>query len=193
MKKENADWHLNQVIKEARFVSNDQLRDVLSTLMLHAEWIVDEHKRMRAFYQKNDKCFKFWQHICAVERGQTSVIIRWRKFQGKRLYSDPLSTSELNDFKMPMSRFKGCTANEKRTILATEQRFSKVRRINEKLSLIHKFHQALFDMTREHVTDKSIEKDIRNSLGIPELPDHQSETSEFSEEERTAFRKKIGL
>ena len=193
MKKENADWHLNQVIKEARFVSKDQLLDVLSTLMLHAEWIVDEHKRMRDFYQKNDKDFKFWQHICAVERGQTSVIIRWRKFQGKRLYSDPLSTSELNDFKMPMSRFKGCTANEKRTILATEQRFSKVRRINEKLSLIHKFHQALFDMTREHVTDKSIEKDIRNSLGIPELPDHQSETSEFSEEERTAFRKKIGL
>jgi hypothetical protein len=193
MNKENANWHLNQVIKEARFVSNDQLRDVLSTLMLHAEWIIDEHKRMRGFYQKNDKDFKFWQHICAVERGQTSVIIRWRKFQGKRLYSEPLSTSELIDYKMPMTRFKGCTVNEKRTILATEQRFAKVRRINEKLSLIHKCHQALFDMTREHVTDKSIEKDIRNSIGISELPDHQSETNEFTEEDRIAFRKSCGL
>jgi len=44
MKKENADWHLNQVIKEARFVSKDQLLDVLSTLMLHAEWIPPCHR-----------------------------------------------------------------------------------------------------------------------------------------------------
>jgi hypothetical protein len=148
---------------------------------------------MRGFYQKNDQDFKFWQHICAVEQGKTSVIIRWRKFQGKRLYSDPLSTSELVDYKMPMTRFKGCTINERRTILVTEKRFAKIRRMNEKISLINKCHQALFDMTREHVTDKSIEKDIRNSLGIPELPSHQSGISEFTEEERKAFRKKIGL
>lgn len=190
MKKENANWHLNQVIREARFVSNDQLRDVLSTLMFHAEWVVDEHKRMRGFYQKNDKDFKFWQHICAVERGQTSVIIRWRKFQGKRLFSEPLTTSELIDYRMPMSRFKGCTVNEKRTILVTEKRFAKIRRINEKISLIHKCHQALFDMTREHISDKSIERDIRDSLGIP---DHHSKTNEFTEEDRIAFRKSCGL
>jgi hypothetical protein len=193
MNKRNAWWHLNQSIKESRFVSRDQLHDVLSILILHAEWVVEQHKLMRDYHKKNDKDFKYWQHICAIERGENTVIVRWRKFQGKRLYSEPLSTSDLSDYKIPMSRFKGCSANEKRTILVTENHFSTIRRINEKLSTIAKSHQALFDMTRERYTDKSLEKTIKNRLDLPEVPLVLSDSSEFTEEQRMEFRKKIGL
>jgi hypothetical protein len=193
MDKQSAWWHLNQAIKESRFVSKDQLHDVLSLLMLHADWVADQHKRMRDYHQKSDKDFKFWQHICFIERGETSVIIRWRRFQGKRLYTEPLSTSELSDYKMPMSRFKSCSANEKRAIVVAENGFSTIRRINEKLSSISRSHQALFDMTRERHTDKSLEKKIKNSLDLPEDSIVQPDNAEFTEEQRIAFRKKIGL
>lgn len=170
----------------------------LRYMMIISEDIVDEYKRYREEDKKSDSRFRFWTYVPSVERGASSVVIRWRKYRGRGRRSDPVPTSSVTDYKMPIAQFQGCTRAEKRAIVHAESRFAKIRRLNWHLLAINKAHSALVDIVggREVRGSNSPNKSKpRNAAPMPEK-DHtnqEPQTEEFTENDRRVFRKKIGL
>jgi hypothetical protein len=170
----------------------------LRYMMNISEDIVDEFKRYREEDKKSDSRFRFWTYVPSVERGASSVVIRWRKYRGRGRRSDPVPTSSVTDYKMPIAQFQGCTRAEKRAIVHAESRFAKIRRLNWHLLAINKAHSALIDIVggREVRGSNSPNKStLRNAAPMPEKDDTDRvhKVEEFTENDRRAFRKKLGL
>ncbi len=120
---------------------------VLRYMFLLSDDIVDEYKQDREFQKNSDSRFRFWTYVPHVERGASSVVIRWRRYTGRSRHSDPVPTSRLKEHRIPMLHFSGCAKSERRAIMRAEERFSEIRRLNEKILLISKAFNALLDLT----------------------------------------------
>lgn len=171
---------------------------LLSCLMSMAQEIVDDFKTVREWHRFSDSSFRYWTYAPSIEKGTCSVIIRWRKYSGKGKFSNPVPTSGLKDFRLPMSNFPGCTRDERLVIKDVEDRFSEIRRINEKLLIISRAHNALLDITGARgqvlnsVSDSSVGYDSVTERS-KELDLKKGSSKPFTEEDRIAFRKSIGL
>mgnify|MGYP003663865096 CR=1 FL=1 len=191
------------VIKSEIYNVNEQRFDdfdlILRCLMIISDDIVDEYKQSRDFHKRKDSKFKFWTYVPSIERGSLSVVIRWRRYSGHGRYSDPVATSQLVDYRIPMSFFPKCTRPEKSAIMHAETQFSTVRKIGEKLLLIAQAQNALLDITgaRCQKEDQRVTGRLQRVQQKAEEDDlvHNSatDTIEFTDAERAAFRKKHGL
>lgn len=172
--------------------------ELLSCLMLMAQEIVDDFKTVREWHRFSDSSFRYWTYAPSIEKGACSVIIRWRKYSGKAKFSKPVPTSGLKDFRLPMSNFPGCTRDERLVIKDVENRFSEIRRINEKLLTISKAHNALIDITgaRHQNCNSVCNTSVRYESAMDRLVEPEPKkgpSKPFTEEDRIAFRKSIGL
>jgi hypothetical protein len=175
----------------------DDFDEILRYMMIISGDIVDEFKQYREDDKKSDSRFRFWTYVPSVERGSSSVVIRWRKYKGRGRRSDPVVTSTAKDYKLPISQFYGCTRAEKRAIVNAESRFAKIRKINSNLLAINKAHNALVDIVggrgfcesktpkKTALLDESVmceNNDVGEILPV----------KEFTEADRLAVRKKVG-
>ena len=198
MKKDKILRSLGKEFSRLENCRSDDFDSILILMMNLAEDIVDEFKRYREEEKKSDSRFRFWTHVPSVERGASSVVIRWRRYTGVGPRSTPLETSGIKDFKMPIDKFHGCTRSEKRAIVHAESRFSKIRKLNAHLLIINKSHNALIDIVDgREFCESDTAKDVGSPNELPEIDeaaDSQfASPQEFTEADRIAFRKKIGL
>ena len=192
---------LNMLIQEFNRLDaarSDEFDAILRYMMVISENIVDEFKQYREDDKHSDSRFRFWTHVPSVERGASSVVIRWRKYQGRGRRSDPVATSAVKDYKMPISQFHGCTRAEKRAIVLAESRFSQIRRLNEHLLAINKAQNALVDVVggrgvRERDYGQEVTKSDQSFMINEADIEQLSYFENFSEADRIAFRKKIGV
>ena len=155
------------VIKSEICNVNEQRFDdfdlILRCLMIISDDIVDEYKQSRDFHKRKDSKFKFWTYVPSIERGSLS------------------------------------TRPEKSAIMHAETQFSTVRKIGEKLLLIAQAQNALLDITgaRYLKEDQRVTGRLQRGHQKAEEDDlvHNSatDTVEFTDAERAAFRKKHGL
>jgi hypothetical protein len=175
----------------------DDFDAILRYMMIISDDIVDEYKQYREDDKKSDSRFRFWTYVPSVERGSSSVVIRWRKYTGRGRRSDPVPTSTVKDHQLPISQFYGCTRAEKRAIVNAESRFAKIRKLNLNLLAINRAQNALVDIVggRDFCESKTSEKTalleesvMCDSNDVGEiLP-----VKEFTEADRLAVRKKVG-
>lgn len=189
---------LRSEVVKMKDVHEEVLFDVLVYMMRVSESIVDEYKRSRDQDKNASSRFRFWTYVPSVERGSSSVVIRWRKYSGRGRRSDPVLTSGLVDYKLPMARFPHCTRAEKRAIVRAESRFSKIRKINAHLLTINQAHKALTEIVaaRDVLDDYAMHYSVpRPHHSVIEVDDRSdvAPAAEFTEADRIAFRRKIGL
>lgn len=176
----------------------DGLDTVIRYLVLIAENIVDDYKEDREFHKNADSTFRFWTYVPQIERGASSVVIRWRRYTGRGRHSCPVSTSTRKDYRIPMTFFPGCTKSERRAIRKAEDQFSKIRQLNEKILIINKAHNALIDMTGARALigsprkNQDGEKQEMASDAATESPQGK-ELKPLTEAEQIKFRRRIGL
>jgi hypothetical protein len=198
MKSDKLESLLKQEFSRLEGCRLDDFNSVLILMMNMSESIVDEYKRFREEDKKSDSRFRFWTYVPSVERGAASVVIRWRRYKGQGPRSSPVATSAVVNFKMPISKFDGCTRAEKRAIVHAESRFAKIRKMNSHLLVINKSHKALVDIVggssscAGNVSREITPRNQSVALDMDEA-DHVKTSDEFTEADRIAFRKKIGL
>ncbi|PFG54286.1 hypothetical protein ATG98_3506 [Marinobacter sp. LV10R520-4] len=175
---------------------SDDFDSIIRYMMGIAESIVDEYKQDREFNKNNDSRFQFWTYVPSVERGASSVVIRWRRYNGSSRYSEPIATSLTVENKIPQSFFPGCKKSEKKAVLHAEKQFSIVRKINEKLLEISQAQNALMGITGARELKASFDENSKSGqkngfdadLGGPLPP-----AKIFTETDRTRLRKSLGL
>ena len=188
---------LSQEFNRLDAARSDEFDAILRYMMVISENIVDEFKQYREVDKHSDSRFRFWTYVPSVERGASSVVIRWRKYQGRGRRSDPVATSSVKDYKIPISQFHGCTRAEKRAIVNAESRFAKIRQLNSHLLAINKAQSALVDILggrggREDEHHQEVISKNGSSMFDESGVDQLSPFENFSEADRIAFRKKIG-
>ncbi|WP_417536607.1 hypothetical protein [Methylophaga sp.] len=185
-------------IVEINEYRQEKYDEVVHYLYLKAGTIVEDYILARNAAKLSDSSFRFWTHFPIVERGASSAVIRWRRYTGRGKFSEPVPTSGLKNYKLPMKLFTGCTKKEREVIADAEERFSVIRRMNEKLLIINKAHHALLDLSgaraviSEMAAKNSSARDLLEAQS-DRLPLLLDPGKEFTEKDRLQFRRNLGL
>ncbi|WP_286902682.1 hypothetical protein [Vreelandella sedimenti] len=170
-----------------------QSKLMVDSLYDFASFIVQEFNEARESDKEKNPNFRYWKYFCFVEKGKTAVIIRWREFLGKSKFSDPVGLSEMKDFRMPAKVFVKCSKPEKKAILLAEDKFCKVRKINNKIGLSLESVRAMKDMTTCR-SDIFRVDEVLNEFNDIDCIEHYEQLGEVpSEFDRDEFRKSLGL
>ncbi|SDN62786.1 hypothetical protein [Vreelandella arcis] len=175
-------------------ITSDQTASLVDLLYVYADLIVEEFYESRDYDKENNPHFKYWKHFCTVEKGKTAVIIRWKKYNGESNYSDAVNKGDLKEFKIPASSFLKCTKTEKKAIMIAEDKFSKIRKINSKMSSLMESIRSIKDITNRKVQIYKDHGSIDETYEIDHLEKYHSEREKtHGKFDRHEFRRSLGL
>jgi len=171
-----------------------QIYSLIDFLYVYALLIVEEFNNSLNHDKTKNPHFRYWKHFCIVTKGKTAVVIRWKRYRGKGVHSDPVNKGMLKAFKMPSGAFIKCSNTEKKAIMIAEDKFSKIRRINSKMGTLIESARSM-----KYITDyqSKITKDHETLEEDEKIEDlekyHADREKTHGQFDRHEFRRSLGL